>query len=349
MKSPVSVIFDAVISSLWAPVAALGKPDSRVYLPYLFGAALFATVVWAIALRRRTSLVSFLFPRSVWLHPSALLDYRLLFARSIIRAVLFGPLLFSSLAVAMAVSAGLGSALGARTRTTLEPATVMLFFTLTAFLAEDFARYCVHRLAHTIPALWELHKLHHSAEVMTPFTVYRAHPLESLLMRSGAVLAVGLVAGVFHWLFPGRVSGAMILGVDAMGFVWNVLGSNLRHSHVWVSYGRVLEHIFISPAQHQIHHSDQLHHTHKNLGSTLAIWDAIGGSLYVTSGREHLQFGLPPSDKNHENTVGSALVDPLRAALRGLVAGWRFRGPRNWVRAPETGSPKVTPRAPLLS
>jgi hypothetical protein len=27
------------------------------------------------------------------------------------------------------------------------------------------------RLAHRVPVLWELHKVHHSATVLTPFTV----------------------------------------------------------------------------------------------------------------------------------------------------------------------------------
>ena len=29
--------------------------------------------------------------------------------------------------------------------------------------------------------------------------------------------------------------------VDAIGFVWTLLGANLRHSHVWLSYGPRLE------------------------------------------------------------------------------------------------------------
>ncbi len=321
-------VIDAAMDGLTAPLLALGKPDARVYLPFLLGAAVLAGGVWFRRVRvgrrageggparARPTLLGFLFPSAIWLHRSALLDYRFLFARSLVRVLLFGPLLFSSVAVAVGVSAGLGRALGPAAAPALGPHGVMVAFTLVAFVAEDLARYLTHRLAHRVPFLWELHKLHHSAEVMTPFTVYRAHPIEGLLMRSGAVFAVGLVAGIFRWLFPGQVSGAMILGVDAMGFLWNLLGANLRHSHVWLSYGRLLEHVFISPAQHQIHHSDQRRHHHKNLGSTLAVWDWLGGSLYVTRGREPVRFGLPVGEKNHVDTVASALFAPLWAACR---------------------------------
>src|ERR1039458_8498353 len=33
-------------------------------------------------------------------------------------------------------------------------------------------------LFHAIPALWEFHKVHHSAEVLTPLTEMRTHPVE---------------------------------------------------------------------------------------------------------------------------------------------------------------------------
>jgi sterol desaturase/sphingolipid hydroxylase (fatty acid hydroxylase superfamily) len=191
---------------------------------------------------------------------------------------------------------------------------------VAAFLAEDFARYVVHRLAHRVPFLWELHKVHHSAEVMTPLTVYRTHPIESVLMRGGAQLALGLVAGLFSWVFPGKVRAFEIMGVYGLNFLWNLLGTNLRHSHVWLSWGPRLERVFISPAQHQIHHSDQLHHYDSNFGSALALWDLAFGTLYVTRGRERLRFGLPPDVRNHGDSVGSALLAPLVAAARPVTA-----------------------------
>ena len=34
---------------------------------------------------------------------------------------------------------------------------------------------------HRVPALWEFHKVHHSAEVLTPLTEWRQHPVELML------------------------------------------------------------------------------------------------------------------------------------------------------------------------
>ncbi len=315
----VGVVADLVriLTAMREPVRALFEPTKRVFVPFLLGAALIAAFLWLLRLRRRVPLLAFLFPRAIWLHRSALLDYRLMFARAVLHAALLGPFVVTATGVAVFVGGRLRATFGPGLAWDVGRGTVFAIFSVLAFLGDDFARYVVHMLAHRVPALWELHKVHHSAEVMTPFTVYRAHPIESLLMRSGAAIGVGVIAGFMSYGFRGPISGWQILGVDAIGLAWNAAGSNLRHSHVWLSYGRILEHVFISPAQHQIHHSDQPRHFHRNFGSTLAIWDWIGRSLYVTRGRERLRFGLPPEEQNHGPTVLSAWFAPLAAI------GWR--------------------------
>jgi sterol desaturase/sphingolipid hydroxylase (fatty acid hydroxylase superfamily) len=305
-----------LLKGLGEPVVALVEPTKRVFVPFLLGAALLAAIVWALRLRRRVSLVRFLFPRKIWLHPSALLDYRLMFARAVLQTVLLGPYVLTATGTAVLVGAELRLAFGPGPRWDVGHTTVIALFSVLAFLADDLGRWLVHMLAHRVPALWELHKVHHSAEVLTPFTVYRTHPFESVLMRSGAALGVGVVAGLMSFFFRGPITGWAILGVDAFSLLWNALGSNLRHSHVWISYGRVLEHVLISPAQHQIHHSEEPRHFHTNFGATFAFWDWIGRSLYVTRGRERLRFGLPPDELNHGPTVLSAWFAPLLRIVR---------------------------------
>lgn len=311
------------VAGLAEPLLGLGDPSARTYAPFLLAAAILAGAVWLMRRRRPRSLLAFLFPRNIWLHRSALLDYRLTFARAVLRATLLWPLAFSEIVVAVTLASWLWAHVG---RSVLPSpgsgAWVSTLYGVSVFVAEDFARYVIHRLAHRVPPLWELHKVHHSAEVMTPWTVQRAHPLESVLMRAGAQLAVGVVTGLFLWLFPGRLRAWEILGVYGLSFLWTMLGANLRHSHVWLSYGPTLEHVFISPAQHQIHHGDRLDQYDTNFGSALAIWDWAFGSLRVTTRvRPALRFGLPPALRNHRDTVTSAIVDPLRAALRAVVRG----------------------------
>ena len=58
---------------------------------------------------------------------------------------------------------------------------VVGLFSVAMFVADDFTKYLMHRWMHRWPALWSIHKVHHSAETLTPITVYRVHPLEGVL------------------------------------------------------------------------------------------------------------------------------------------------------------------------
>jgi sterol desaturase/sphingolipid hydroxylase (fatty acid hydroxylase superfamily) len=194
----------------------------------------------------------------------------------------------------------------------------LLLVTLSAFLAEDFWRYVVHRATHEVPSLWELHKVHHSAEVLTPFTIYRTHPLEGFLMRSGSAFGLSVGAASGAWLLGAPLSTWEVLGVQGLSVIWNVTGSNLRHSHVWLRYPTWLEHLFISPAQHQLHHSQDKQHFDANFGSALSLWDWIFGTLLIVETRPDLRFGLAPAELNHDERVVSALLSPLKHAARRL-------------------------------
>lgn len=330
MTDALLAIFEFLGRALASGLAALMQPQKRIYLPYLVGAFALAVLVWSVRARGRRSLVQFLFPKAIWLHRSALLDYRLVVVRGLLDLAWLGSLSLSSFAVGLSIARLLWQHVAILPRFTVEPWLIVALFSIGAFVAEDLARYALHRLCHRVPALWELHKLHHSAEVLTPLTVYRTHPLEGLLMTAGSALAIGVVTGVCMWAFPGAIRAWEVLGVQALGFFWNVLGANLRHSHVWLSYGARLEHVLISPAQHQIHHSDQARHHDRNFGAALALWDWAFGTLYVTRGRERLRFGLRAGESNYDDGVFSALVGPLWGAVGRLIAP----GARAMARSP---------------
>src|SRR5690606_8932304 len=142
------------------------------------------------------------------------------------------------------------------------------------------------------------HKVHHSAQVLTPFTVHRVHPVESLLFTLRGSLVTGVTTGVFFFLFRDRAVQYDILGANAVGIVFNATLANLRHSHVWISFGPALERVFISPAQHQLHHSLAASDYDRNYGSALAVWDWAFGSLLVAGKRRRIEVGLDPSQLN---------------------------------------------------
>ena len=114
-------------------------------------------------------------------------------------------------------------------------------------------------------------------------------------------LEIGLVTGYMDYLSNYQISKLMFLGVNLFSFIFLFLGANLRHSHVRLSYPTWLEKIFISPFQHQIHHSDHPAHFNKNLGSKLAIWDWLFGTLLRSKEVGKIKFGIGQENKDFKS------------------------------------------------
>lgn len=299
-------------------VSAWVDPGQRVYLGYLLSALILAMLVLGWRFRRQPGefkrQIRGYLSKDIWWHPSARLDYLLFVLNPLWRILpLFGGITFVPLMIRVSDSlyAGLGPV--SPSWTTLE---ITATFTVALFVVDDFSRYLLHRMMHRVPALWSLHRLHHSAEVMTPLTVYRLHPLESLLYTLRSVLTQGLVVGVYFYAFGIGITAWELAGVNVLTFMFNLAGANLRHSHVWIGFGPWLERLFISPAQHQIHHSLDRHHHDRNFGSFLAIWDGLFGSLTLSAGERVTGFGL--TSGNPHRTLLDAWREPLAGMLNSM-------------------------------
>ena len=96
-------------------------------------------------------------------------------------------------------------------------------------------------------------------------------------------------------------------------------GSTLRHSHVKLKYFHELERYLLSPFQHQVHHSNNPAHFDKNLGSKLAIWDWIFGTLIRSSEVVKIRFGLGKNEDGNYNSFFKTLYMPFRNIARFLV------------------------------
>ena len=90
-------------------------------------------------------------------------------------------------------------------------------------------------------------------------------------------------------------------------------GANLRHSHVKLKYPSFLEYIFISPYQHQIHHSINKHHYDKNMGSKLAIWDFIFGTLILSKETSRIRFGVAGNQRDYSSFTNLIWLPFLKA------------------------------------
>jgi sterol desaturase/sphingolipid hydroxylase (fatty acid hydroxylase superfamily) len=246
------------------------NPEKRLFIGYLISAA-FIAIIWLRMVQKKplTNIVSGFFNSNIWFSKSAMADYKLMIINQFFIKLL-APILIGQLALTLFVFENM-HLFFSRPSASLPVWMVMLIFTTTLFILDDFSRYLLHRLMHRIPLLWRFHRAHHSATNLTPLTVLRTHPIEAVLFSLRAVIVHSISLGVCFFFFAESVSLIEIFGSSMFVVIFHSLGSNLRHSHVNLSYWNWLEKILVSPAQHQLHHSIDPKHYDCNFGAILAI------------------------------------------------------------------------------
>lgn len=257
---------------------------------------------------------SVFFKKEVWQSRSAFIDYALLVINPIIFVFALDWIVRTFWSLAPLVSNGVRS-VSANLQTEGGSVWVAIALTVTLYLVNDFMRWWLHYLQHKVPFLWEFHKVHHSAEHLNFATAERFHPFDAVFFSVGVVSAAAVVNGFFVGLFGENLTVYQIGGANAVFFASNLIGGVLRHSPAWVSFGPRVERWLISPAMHQIHHSSDPKHFDKNMGGGLAIWDRMGGTLYVPEGREELQFGVGADTEEYQTLFG-VYIEPVVKAAR---------------------------------
>jgi sterol desaturase/sphingolipid hydroxylase (fatty acid hydroxylase superfamily) len=304
---------------LTAFVGMFQDPRNRWFVFYVATSLLLAYVIYRVQARRDPELLEegffgFAFPKDVFGHASAKVDYWFYLVNRLLFAGVFAALALSShfafagvIKLVGLISSGpplAGSAV-------LGPVVT----TIVYVLAFDFGLWLAHYLFHRIPVLWEFHKVHHSAEVLTPFTAGRVHPVDDF------------VSYVFAGVFGGTAAAlcTSVFGREAM--MMSVLfGFHLRHSHVWLPYTGWLGRILISPAHHQVHHSSAERHWDRNMGFIFAIWDWMFGTLHVPeSRREDFAYGIGGEEAEY-NSVWRLYALPFRKGWRLLAGGAQGKG-----------------------
>ena len=298
-------------------------PSSAYGAPSLLGALAFAGLYYVADRRARGRLpsargfVRAVFPRRIVLHPSASLDLRMWLMNGVVLASAYGMLSGGLFFWRDAVDAGLVHAFGPRSPAAWPTAAVLALATVLQVLAYELAYWLSHYALHKIPALWEFHKVHHSAEAMTIFTELRQHPIEILLVVNLIGLSTGVVFGAMAYAFGLGVRPFMLLNgnVLIMGFLLS--WGHLRHSRIWIAFTGPAGRILHSPAHHQLHHSiDPIHHD-RNFGFALSVFDWAFGTLVVPSRtREPIAIGIGVETELYRTVVSTLVVPFARIAGR---------------------------------
>jgi len=289
-------------------------------------------VVWAYFVYRRSAtgrpaglshFVHWLFPKRIFFHRSTAMDLRLWLLNATVLGFMYFFVAISSKWIRDTTIGGLTLAFGEHAPTAWPVWLSMALTSILILLAYELAYWFGHFVFHKYAFLWEFHKVHHSAEVMTTLTELRQHPIEILAFVNLIAISTGATLGVLTYVFgPGAHSFTLFdANLLLLGFL--MTWGHLRHSHIWWSFTGVAGRLFQSPAHHQLHHSDHPDHWDKNLGFALAVWDWLFGTLVIPpTDRKvlNVRFGVGETHGDYD-TVTRVFVRPfIRSAEQLLPA-----------------------------
>lgn len=315
-----------VVFNIARALLAFLQWDSYLYWPFLVSTVVLVVGLAAYSSRSPNAIcwpafklgVSSLLSRDLWWHRSARADYKLYFCNALIHPAVLAPLLMTNSTVVLELDKFLSNGGALLEISSANSWAIRAAFTIAFFLAYDFGRFASHCMLHDVQMLWPFHKVHHSAEVLTPMTSFRVHPVEILLMAWIPILATGTLTWAFNRVFGESINAYTFMGLHVIIWFFNLI-DNLRHSPVWLTYGKSLDHWLISPSHHQVHHSIESRHWGCNRGSNIALWDRIYGTLYVPAEKqEAFRMGLGDGSEILWHDVWHIYVQPFKESISVL-------------------------------
>ncbi len=320
------------VASIIEPLVGVFRSAGSVFSLSSLGCALVVGAV-AIAWRRRRrgrridprSLARMLFPRKLTRSASCAADVFYFLFNVLLFGALFGWVVVSAKWINGQVIDGLTAIFGAPGLSPLPVAIRRTIQTLVLFLAYEFGYWIDHYTSHKFPALWEFHKVHHTAEVLTPFTVWRVHPVEMIKFGNILAIVIAVCNGCATWSLGEPPHPFLIDGKNLLLIVFLHAYIHLQHSNIWIPFTGVWGKIFLSPAHHQIHHSTDPAHFNCNLGSCLWLFDTVFGTVRVPARKpEQLTYGV--AGEGAEAHWPSGLLTQPFARVWGMFAPARAVG-----------------------
>jgi sterol desaturase/sphingolipid hydroxylase (fatty acid hydroxylase superfamily) len=263
-------------------------------------------------------LIRAMFPRRVMRSPSSKADVWYFIINLFVFGSFLGWAVLSYVFVSHAVSNALVGAFGSRPAILPDFASGCIL-TVVLFLAFELGYWIDHYLSHNVPFLWEFHKVHHSAEVLTPLTDFRVHPVDTLVFNNILSIVMGGAGGLVVYLLGRDAEPFNFANSNILTLILAYCLMHLQHSHFWIVFTGIWGRLFLSPAHHQVHHSIDPAHFNKNLGSFIGIWDWAFGTLHVPDRqREKLTFGVAPVAETR-HTMREGFIAPFARAWATLT------------------------------
>lgn len=250
-------------------------------------------------LRRRTAdgksmpgFWQYIFPKDVFLHRSSIFDYKFYIFIRMLKPLTYGAVFACGAYISNLFAGAMALVFGPPPQVADTSLWRIAVETVVLFLTFDCAYWVAHMLMHKVRWLWEFHKGHHAAEVMTPFTVLRMHPFEEFESGFFVISATGIAHILLSYIFGTTAPECRVIGVNIIMLGFYITIFNLRHSHIWLPLTGFWGYLIHSPAHHQLHHSNDPQHYGKNMGFCLSIWDWLFGTLIIPGKEPITQLGI---------------------------------------------------------
>ncbi len=172
---------------------------------------------------------------------------------------------------------------------------------IASVVALDLAIYLQHVLFHAVPALWRLHRMHHTDLDFDVTTGARFHPIEillSMLIKLAAIAALGAPAAAV-------VIFEVLLNVTAMFNHGNLrLPLALDHYLRW---------FVVTPDMHRVHHSVEPAEANSNFGFSLPWWDRLLGTYRAqpAAGHDGMTIGIAQFRAPRDLRLDRMLAQPF--------------------------------------
>jgi len=173
---------------------------------------------------------------------------------------------------------------------------------IVTLIALDFVIYLQHVMFHAVPALWRIHRMHHTDLDFDVTTGVRFHPLEIVISMAIKLVAVAAL-------------GAPAAGVLLFEILLNAT-SLFNHSNIAMgsTADTLMRLLIVTPDMHRVHHSIVVRETNSNFGFNLSWWDRLLGTYRDQPAAGHLAMTIGIEDFRDPGELGLS---------RMLVRPWR--------------------------
>ena len=295
------------------PFNILMDDTAQTYWLTYIGAIIVSAGVYAYKRRHKSlrlrAMLRYALATRYFKHPSSFLDLKLFLAASL-TIFLQGGLI---LALSHFLTEEILSHFPARDPADYWPSTMTakLVIPVALFLIFELGYWYAHYLLHKVPWLWEFHKVHHSAEIMTPVSELRQHPVELFLTPFVTGIALAPFYAMIFWVYGKDMEVYSFWEMGTFVFVFYLTFGHLRHSHINIGTSGIWSYLVQSPLHHQIHHSIDPKHYDTNLGFCLSVWDWAFGTLSKPEKGQKIEYGIY-DDLKTNYSFWTHLLEPFR-------------------------------------